>query len=41
MERENVSLRYKGRISSGGPTRDRVPMRGTRAEHLVVVMKLL
>jgi len=30
-----------GRVTSGGPTRVRVPMRGTRTDHPVVAMKFL
>ena len=39
MERENLSSGCKGRRSSGGPARARVPMPGTGTEQLVVVMK--
>jgi len=39
VERENLSSGCKGRRSSGGPVRTRVPMPGTGAEQLVVVMK--
>ena len=38
-ERGNLSPRCKGRTSSGRPTRGRVPMRGTGADRLVVVMR--
>ncbi len=37
-ERGNLSPRCQGRPSSGRPTRGRVPMRGTGADRLVVVM---
>ncbi len=35
----NLSPRCQGRSPSGGPTRTRVPMRGTGADQLVVAMK--
>ena len=38
-EHGNLSSRCKGRTSSGRTTRDRVPMRGTGADQLVVVRK--
>ena len=38
-EHGNLSSRCKGRTSSGRTTRGRVPMRGTGADQLVVVMK--
>ncbi len=38
-EHGNLSSRCKGRSSSGRTTRGRVPMRGTGADQLVVVMK--
>ncbi len=41
VELGNLSLRCEGRIPSGGPTRKRVPMRGTGAESRVVVRKVL
>lgn len=41
MEAGNLSSRCKGRNPSGGPTRVRVPMRGTGAESSVVAMKVL
>ena len=39
VERGNLSPRCEGRNSSGGPTRVRVPMRGTGAEQPVVAVK--
>jgi hypothetical protein len=41
VERGNLSFRWQGRNSSGGPTRMRVPMRSTGADHPVVVRKFL
>ena len=38
-EHGNLSSRCKGRTTSGRPTSGRVPMRGTGADQLVVVMK--
>lgn len=40
-EQENLSFRCKGRIASGGPTSERVPIRSTGAESPVVVRKVL
>ena len=41
MELGNLSSRWQGRSPSGGPTRTRVPMRGTGAERPVVVKKVV
>jgi hypothetical protein len=38
-ERGNLSPRCQGRSPSGGPTRSRVPMRGTGADRPVVAKK--
>ena len=38
-EHGNLSFRCEGRLSSGRPIRDRVPMLSTGADQLVVVMK--